>query len=333
MGGFASGLPNRIAPSLRRGRNRALGQAQLAPSGTASPFANVQIGQDGQIMMGDSGMSGMFLGQAGEHMQQAGGGPMLAGSAMQFGPAGEQVFNDMSSFDPRMFQAGFQPMANQFMGMGQQAGQALQGFDADAFAQTQMDRMNQLAQPGEQMQANQTAQRLFSGGRLGAQDTTSGQVFRDLSQAQQMAQTERAMQSVGMAGQERDRLAQQAGMFSQLGMGAQSAEQDALFRATGQANEQQMQQAQMANLFGSQGIQQMAPMFQQLQAALSMSGMGTDVNLARAGIHQNYGTQSANMQGAMFGGFMQNAHEAGMEFIPNFGMPSGDGGDMPTGGG
>ena len=97
-------------------------------------------------------------------------------------------------------------LGGMFMSNAQQALGAAGQFNIDQFAGTQFDRLNRLAAPGEQTQANQLATRLFSQGRLGANDSRSGALFRELDLSQGMQRDARLGQALGLATSESQRL-------------------------------------------------------------------------------------------------------------------------------
>lgn len=97
-------------------------------------------------------------------------------------------------------------LSRQFMGQAQNALGAAGRFNIDQFAGEQFARLNRLAAPGEQTQANQLATRLFSQGRLGANDSRTGALFRELDLAQGMQRDARLGQALGLATSESQRL-------------------------------------------------------------------------------------------------------------------------------
>lgn len=97
-------------------------------------------------------------------------------------------------------------LGGQFLSNAQQALGAAGNFNIDQFAATQFDRLNRLAAPGEQTAANSLASRLFSQGRLGANDSRSGALFRELDLSQAMQRDARLGQALGLATSESQRL-------------------------------------------------------------------------------------------------------------------------------
>lgn len=97
-------------------------------------------------------------------------------------------------------------LGGQFLSNAQQALGAAGNFNIDQFASTQFDRLNRLAAPGEQTAANSLASRLFSQGRLGANDSRSGALFRELDLSQGMQRDARLGQALGLATSESQRL-------------------------------------------------------------------------------------------------------------------------------
>lgn len=268
-------LGNRNA---NRAQQRAIEQAQFRPVDIQSPFGNIGISEGGINIQGGSPFQQQF--------EQFTG----AGSQLLSGALGDRP--DLTpQFDPSQGPGAF------FTGLGTQAGQALQGFDPDAFATSQFERLNRLAAPGERTQTANAAQRLFGAGRLGGRDTAAGGVFGALDLSQRLGRDARLGQALGLAGTEQDRLTTQAGLFSQLG------EQ---FTAGGTARdlgERQFQQGanqsdilQAIALSGA-GQQSLAPLFQLL-------GQGTTLGLGqqatRAGVSSVF-PQTAQQQNDIFG--------------------------------
>ena len=93
-----------------------------------------------------------------------------------------------------------------FLQTGADIASAFRNFDPDAFATTQLERLNRIAGPAEATEANRLANRLFTSGRLGAGDTSAGAAFGELGRRQASARDERAIRALGLAGQEADRL-------------------------------------------------------------------------------------------------------------------------------
>lgn len=97
-------------------------------------------------------------------------------------------------------------LGGDFLSQARQALGAAGGFDINAFAGTQFDRLSRLAAPGEQTAANSLATNLFSSGRLGANDSRSGELFKQLDLSQGMQRDARAGQALGLATSESQRL-------------------------------------------------------------------------------------------------------------------------------
>jgi hypothetical protein len=106
---------------------------------------------------------------------------------------------------------------NKFAGIGSGIADAFSGFDQTAFAKDAFDKLENIAGPGESNAANTLANRLFSSGRLGGDDTKSGRAFGELATAQSGARDERALRSLEFAGTEADRLAGLAQSFGESG--------------------------------------------------------------------------------------------------------------------
>lgn len=97
-------------------------------------------------------------------------------------------------------------LGGDFLSQARQALGAAGGFDINAFAGQQYDRLSRLAAPGEQTAANSLATNLFSSGRLGANDSRSGELFRQLDLSQGLQRDNRAGQALGLATSESQRL-------------------------------------------------------------------------------------------------------------------------------
>lgn len=106
-----------------------------------------------------------------------------------------------------------------FLDAAQNYAASLGTFNPDQFAQTQFDRLENLARPGEESQTRSMLNNLFSRGRLGAGDTAGSRLLGQLDQSQLMARDNRALQAIGLAQQEAQSRAGIAGQMAQAGGG------------------------------------------------------------------------------------------------------------------
>lgn len=161
-----------------------------------------------------------------------------------------------------------------FFSNAQQALGAAGKFNIDQFAGTQFERLNRLAAPGEQTQANQLASRLFAQGRLGANDSRAGALFRDLDFSQGMQRDARLGQALGLATSESQRLSGLANDYTTQFGALQSLGQQL---RTGN-------QSQMQSLFGAlRGDELTAAQFQnQLRDSLLAQATGSQTGVMNA---------------------------------------------------
>ena len=118
----------------------------------------------------------------------------------------QAALGDMGNLGATMGSNQADALGRQFMTNAQGALGAAGRFNIDQFAGEQFARLNRLAAPGEQTQANSLANRLFSQGRLGANDSRSGALFRELDLSQGMQRDARLGQALGLATSESQRL-------------------------------------------------------------------------------------------------------------------------------
>jgi len=171
--------------------------------------------------------------------------------------------------------------ANTLFGQGGDVLAAFKGFNPDAFAATQFERLNRLAAPAEQTAANQTATRLFGSGRLGVNDSRSGQVFRDLDMSQAMARDARLLSAIGLAGTESDRLLSQGTTL--LGAGTNQATTGETMQASTLARFLQgIQGAQGVGNYNTNYITSLLGQASQGQAGAYASGQGQRDAIATA---------------------------------------------------
>lgn len=200
--------------------------------------------------------------------------------------------------------------ADGFMAKSQGFLDSLTSFNPDAYATQQFERLNRLAAPGEDSAARSTANSLFSRGRLGVNDTRSGQVFRDLDLSQSMARDNRLLQSIGLAGTEQDRLVSNATSF---GLNAENLRTSGVNRDLAGVNaalgvgqfQNAIQGSQLQNaLSAQQGVIGSTVGAQQaIQNALAGSGISTNARVGAASNTQAAGTANANALAEAAAGF------------------------------
>ena len=284
---------------IKKGAKRAVNTLQDFSFGTSGAFGDASIDAGGLNVGGGpgAGLVPGFEGLASFFQGQAGGAPTgqlnldpnaVVGAGLQAGQGG----------------AGFLEGAGGFL-------ESLQGFDADAFAKQQFDRLSSLAQPGEERAAGSLANRLFSGGRLGAGDSSTSRLFGELEQSQQRSSTERALQSFGLARDEISSRVGAAGGLAQTGLGInQGGIQNflaAISGGTGVGGFQQDFQSSLLNnaLTSTGGISQsLAPTQQSIMNLLAGAGLFQERDLATAGIQSGSGLQQANARGSLTSGIL-----------------------------
>jgi len=308
---------NKAAKRQERAAEAAAEAAQFRPFNTTGAFGSTSItpgaqGGPGSISIGTNPQIELFQALTQGLGQQFQGGPGIAfspGAAPDVGLEG--LFANLTD-----------------------ATAPIPGFNADEFAQTQFDRLQSLASRGEQTAANQTAERLLARGRLGGADTAAGGVFGRLAEAQENARTSRALQAFGLAGQEQQRLQQARqsdinAALSGFGAGGQlfSLLRGDQFRTAGfqnQAGQQLFSQLQGA----AGGINTAsAPLFQQLNAALSAGGAATSA----AGTGAALQLQGAQNAGAIRGEFFGNLLGGVGDVFSGLGQTATSGGQVDTG--
>lgn len=222
-------------------------------------------------------------------------------------------------------------LGRQFMTNAQGALGAAGRFNIDEFAGEQFARLNRLAAPGEQTQANQLATRLFSQGRLGANDSRSGALFRELDLSQGMQRDARLGQALGLATSESQRLTGLAndyttqfgalqGLSQQLRAGNQSQLQS-LFGAvrgdelTMAQFQNQLRDSLLAQATGAQGgIQNsFAGLQNSMNMALQGAGFTTNANAQAA----QYQAQAGQQIGGLYAGLGAQLMNAGGTYFMN----------------
>jgi hypothetical protein len=213
----------------------------------------------------------------------------------------------------------------QFLQGSQNLLQQLQGFDQQGFASNRLNQLNELAAPGEQNAANSLANRLFSQGRVGGEDTRAGRAFGELSQAQGRAQTERGILSQQAASSEFQQMIQNsgalagfAGQAGQAGLDIQGQGIQNLGGAlnTGfgaqQGNLGFLQQLLQTGDQGATGIQNaFAPTRSAIQTLLAGSELQQGGAATASQAIQQGGQTQANLIGNVTGGIVQGLGSIG----------------------
>lgn len=295
IGGAAisSRASGRAAKAAREG-------AQLRPASLDIGFGQTNISADRAITQEPNqftDLSRQFIGEAGQQLQQAGTTQFdLGETGFTAGNIGQLQQGVRSQFGALQESIGTQPQ-----------------FDGTAFAQTQFDRLQSLASRGEEIAANRVAGGLFSRGRLGRDDTTTGAAFEGLARAQESARTERALQATQLATSEGDRLFRQGQVGIQNQFGLLGAAEGQLQTGTqgflglqGFQNATTQQNLQNAIGFGGAAGQVIQPNFQAITAAQNLAttdqASRAGVASTTAGIIAQSGANTASTLGNVFGG-------------------------------
>lgn len=227
-------------------------------------------------------------------------------------------------------------LGGQFLSNAQQALGAAGRFNIDQFASTQFDRLNRLAAPGEQTAANSLATRLFSQGRLGANDSRSGALFRELDLSQGMQRDARLGQALGLATSESQRLSGLAndyttqfgalqGLSQQLRTGNQNQLQS-LFGAvrgdelTMAQFQNQLRDSLLAQATGGQTgvLNAYAPLQNAINSSLQGAGFTTGANANAA----QFAAQGQSQLGGLYAGLGAQLMNAGGQYFLNNRAPA-----------
>ena len=259
---------------------------QFQDFGVSGPGGGASLSQSGLSTTQDPMLAQLFssFGQAAQGQLNQGGVP-----------AGVQ--NVLQSF-------GVSPESQQYTDLGRMFGTQLQNFNINDFAAQKLGELNAMALPAEQNASNSLANRLFSRGRIGPNDTAGGRAFGELAQSLDLAQMARAQTAFGLAGQEANRIADYARTFGGLGADLSS---NLLQRAisSGMAPSQIAgSQAGAASSFLGGGLSSLSPLQQQIQNLFAGSGMMQDVRntIGTLKYDRLFGTgDSANQNGGALG--------------------------------
>lgn len=285
------------ADKIKKASKRAAEMSRLQPFQVSGPMGSVNVTETGAEITGGIGseLANPFANFASASLGQAG---QIAPPSFFLNP--NQAFFGAMQQDPTA--SGFSAAGNQLL-------QRLQSFNPDDFAAQQFERLNRLAAPGEQSAAAATADRLFASGRLGGGDSLSGRVFRDLDLSQSLARDNRLLQSIGLAGQEQDRLASQASGFAGLGSSLQDSALQRFLGGIGAGTQVGAFQDQLRNSLLAQALQstggiQAATQGQRdaLQAALTGASISTNARTNAGQTLLGGAQQAAGSRGALVGG-------------------------------
>ncbi len=289
--------------SIKKANKKARAAAEFTPFNVSGPFGSGTISKEGITSSGGPGA------------EQVGGFQNLA--QLFQGIASGAPTGQFDALDPNSAFAQAQAAGGggaAFSQAGEGFLQSLQGFDADAFTNQQLERLRGLARPGEERAVNSMANRLFSSGRLGGDDTKSGQVFGDLAQAQEMSDLQRQLAAIGLS---RDEMTNRAGMATQFANTGAGLDQAGIQNFLAQLSagtsvggaQQQFQTGSLQNALGATaGISTaLQPSQQQIQNLLAGGGLISGANQNLAQLIQSGGIAKGNATGNFTGGLMTGA--------------------------
>ena len=283
MGSFFDKISGNKAAKKNTGK--AVNQAAFDPFTFSGFGANGRIDSGGLTVDGGVGsrLAGGFEGLAAQLLGGA-GGAIPQGMGISAGQALAGAFG-----------AGEGGIGGDFLSAARQALGGVNSFNADQFAADRFQQLQGLARPGEERAANSLATRLFSRGRVGAEDTTAGRAFGELDQAQSQAETMRFLQSQDAANQQLQSRIGAAGGLAGTGSGLQT---DNLQRFLASLQGGQSQQGSNLSLFqgllggaqgATQGISQaFAPTRDAIQSLLGGAQLTQTSDLAQAKIQAGF---------------------------------------------
>lgn len=285
------------AGDAKQAAKKAANMAQWQDFSSNTPFGSGSLTRSGGLNFGGgpgASLTGMFQNLGAQFGAQAGAAPTgqvnwdpnaVAAQGAGTGAASKALFANAGT---------------PFLQAGQNYANSLNQFNPDQFAQTQYDRLTNLAKPGEETQTRSMLQNLFSKGRLGAGDTAGSRAIGELEKAQLQAADSRALQSVGMAQQEAQSRAGIAGQMAGAG-GSLFGQGEALasselgrFLSSLQGG---LQVGSFQNDLATSLLQRALGSTGGISAALAPSNQGIQ-NLIAAGSATNTGGQAA---GALYG--------------------------------
>lgn len=289
---------------------------------TDTPLGGATLGKFGLTATptDQQNMFNQLFAGLGTNILQQGQGAQIAGT----GASPFDLSQLFSSFGQNGQTQALGAAGNQYLGMGQNIAQAFNNFDPNAFAQQQYNLLNQVAGGTDKTAANSLANRLFSSGRLGANDTTAGGAFGQLAQSQAAAQGQRALDAFNMANTQQNQLGGLSQLFSNLGISSLGAGANLAGANIGNINaaagglraDQTAQNNNIAALFGlgtqaQTGAQQAyAPLQQAIQNLFNTQTSTINAYQARkAGEASNTNPAMSALSG-LFGGVGQGAGAA-----------------------
>ena len=163
--GAIGGAAIRARASRKAGRSARAGAEPRLASGDFAGLGVTQITPEGQVVSDPNQFT-----EFGDQLLAAGGDFLNRGPAFDVGAA----TGGISGLESNRLRT-----ENAFSNLQTAIGQTPQ-FDVDAFAAEQFDRLNSLAARGEETAASSLANNLFARGRLGRDDTTTGDAFSAL---------------------------------------------------------------------------------------------------------------------------------------------------------
>ena len=239
------------------------------------------------------------LGQVGEYSATGPGGTATysKGGVTSSGP-GSDLYTVLSSLAGQQAAGGSSAgdisslLAGLFSSGGQtaesaQANSLFGKFAGDLSTFSQPDRtndifgrLNAIAQPAEKNAASSLANRLFSRGRLGGNDTGSGRAFGELAREQDLAQQQRYLTAYDAASKEGAQLSNFANTFGQLGSSVRSTNVGDITKIAGAPGTIAGQNIQNASGAVSAGNAALDPVYQQINTLFE--GLGLTAEQARA---------------------------------------------------
>lgn len=286
------------AKSVKKGAKKAIAALEDSGNVTATGGGGSTRIEDGNITtqgIGDAAAQ-QFLEQAqrmGQSVDQPGFDAVSPEQAYAQASQGAQAATDAGT--------GFLGGARNFLDQ-------LKDFDLTTYGAEQLSKLDELARPGEERAASSLANRLFSQGRMGGDDTKSGVAFGELAQAQDRAATQRSLDAMGLSYQHMQNMLGGATGLGQFGLqGLQAGSGlfgNALQQGTGLAGFNQQFQGQNIQNVGAMLANMNAalnPGYQQTQFGLQGAGLNLERAQAMANVHTGAGQAAGNAKGSLMG--------------------------------
>ncbi len=209
--GLASSLLSSRAK--KKAASKASGRIAMRDVKVDSSFGSATVGPGGITSAGGVGSEAAspFASLTQDFLSQIPGQ-----SIGTFGIGPEAIFEQARGLSET--QEPFLGAASNFGAAGQNILQQLQGFNQEDFTNQAFDRLNFLAERGEQNAASSLGNRLFARGRLGGDDTLSGTAFGGLARGIEEARTGRGLEAIGLGEQRAKFLGDQAVQFTGAGV-------------------------------------------------------------------------------------------------------------------